>query len=70
MWVMLLWFAHKYVWIVVRIGEPDERFLCDSKTITVYPKTAKSKDNKWKYIINQGQQDGYVQGVRVEMCER
>ncbi|XP_017772901.1 PREDICTED: protein spaetzle-like [Nicrophorus vespilloides] len=55
--------------LVNRIGEKEDKFLCDSIERTIYPKVAKTKNNKWKYVINQGKKDGYVQGVRIEMCK-
>lgn len=51
-----------------RIGEPEENYICGAIDKTVFPKAGKNKNNKWKYIINQGSKDGYVQGVRVELC--
>ncbi|KAL3276965.1 hypothetical protein HHI36_012330 [Cryptolaemus montrouzieri] len=44
-------------------------FLCPSVERTIFPKIGKNKNNKWKYIINQ-EEDGYIQGVRVETCRR
>ncbi|XP_031352261.1 protein spaetzle-like isoform X2 [Photinus pyralis] len=51
-----------------RIGEPDDNFICASLEKTIFPKAGKNKYSKWKYIINQGDNDGYVQGVRIETC--
>jgi hypothetical protein len=31
----------------------------------VFPKTAKNKDDKWLFVVNDGQ---YTQGVRIEIC--
>lgn len=49
------------------IGGSEEKFMCKSVEQTIYPKAGMTKNNKWKYIINQNQ-DGYIQGVRVENC--
>lgn len=58
-----------------RIGEDgqmedEEMFVCKSVTKTIYPKIGKNKDSKWKYIINQSKDERYIQGVRVELCQR
>ncbi|XP_045468642.1 protein spaetzle-like isoform X2 [Harmonia axyridis] len=57
--------------IVNRHGGLEEsvNYLCPAVERTVFPKIGKNKNNKWKYIINQGE-DGYIQGVRVETCRR
>lgn len=47
-----------------------ETFVCPSITKTIFPRLGKNKHNKWKYIINQEEQDGYIQGVRVEICRK
>ncbi|PSN53489.1 hypothetical protein C0J52_09349 [Blattella germanica] len=48
--------------------QPDEQvFLCPSREHVVYPKMAQNKDDKWLFVVNQ---DSYVQGVRIEKCER
>ncbi|KAF7285465.1 spaetzle domain-containing protein [Rhynchophorus ferrugineus] len=51
-----------------RIGEEDDVFVCRSITRTIFPKMGQNKNNKWKFIINQGDEDGFVQGVRIEIC--
>lgn len=53
--------------IANRISGPEEKFICKSIERTIYPKVGMTKNNKWKYIINQNQ-EGYIQGVRVETC--
>ncbi|KAK5649213.1 hypothetical protein RI129_000242 [Pyrocoelia pectoralis] len=53
-----------------RIGDLDDNFICASIEKTIFPKAGKNKYNKWKYIINQGDQEGYVQGVRIETCAK
>lgn len=52
-----------------RIGNVEE-FICRGEQRTIFPKVGKNKNNKWKYIINQDETDGYIQGVRVEVCSR
>lgn len=32
------------------------------------PKMGQNKNNKWKFIINQGEDDGFIQGVQIEVC--
>ncbi|CAH0552734.1 unnamed protein product [Brassicogethes aeneus] len=54
--------------ITNRLGEDEDMFVCRSFERTIYPKVGKNKSNKWKFIINQGDSDGYIQGVRVETC--
>ncbi|CAH1180248.1 unnamed protein product [Phaedon cochleariae] len=44
-----------------------ESFVCGSVDNTIFPKIGVNKNNKWKFIINQ-EEDGYVQGVRIELC--
>ncbi|XP_050300156.1 protein spaetzle-like [Anthonomus grandis grandis] len=51
-----------------RAGE-GENFVCRTVTKTIFPKVGQNKDNKWKFIINQGEQDGFLQGVRIEICK-
>lgn len=41
--------------------------MCGSKEQVIEPPVGRNKDNEWKYIVNAGP---YVQGIRVEMCER
>lgn len=52
------------------VMEEEEMFVCKSVTKTIYPKLGKNKDSQWKYIINQGKDERFIQGVRVEMCQR
>lgn len=56
--------------ITNRLGDDKEEFVCGSIERTIYPRIGKNKNNKWKYIINQGEEDGFVQGVRIETCRR
>lgn len=50
-------------------GEPDDQpFICAAAETTIFPKVALNKNYKWKYIINQGDSDKYIQGVRIETC--
>uniref|UniRef100_A0A336MQL5 CSON002625 protein n=1 Tax=Culicoides sonorensis TaxID=179676 RepID=A0A336MQL5_CULSO len=51
--------------VVQRVDYPDEEPLCHSKEIVLYPTMGQTKDNKWAYIINNG---NFSQGVRVEQC--
>ncbi|KAJ8933676.1 hypothetical protein NQ318_009963 [Aromia moschata] len=51
-----------------RIGSDEDSFLCSGISRVVFPKVGKNKDNEWKFIVNQGKEDGYVQGVRIETC--
>ncbi|XP_048522280.1 protein spaetzle-like [Dendroctonus ponderosae] len=46
----------------------DGRFVCSSITRTIFPKSGQNKDNQWRFIVNQGSGDGFVQGVQVEVC--
>ncbi|KAK3914915.1 Protein spaetzle [Frankliniella fusca] len=48
-----------------RIDSNEGTPLCPYQEQVVYPKVAKNKEDKWRYIVNQ---DNYVQGVRVEYC--
>ncbi|XP_049820214.1 protein spaetzle isoform X2 [Aethina tumida] len=56
--------------ITNRIGEDEDVFVCRASQRTIYPKLGKNKNNKWKFIINQDDTDGYIQGIRVETCVR
>ncbi|KAJ3653874.1 hypothetical protein Zmor_013103 [Zophobas morio] len=47
-----------------------ESFVCTSVQKTVFPRVGKNKNNKWKFIINQEESDGYVQGIRIEVCRK
>lgn len=51
--------------VVQRVDYPDEEPLCHSKEIVMYPTIGQTKDNKWTYIVNNG---NFSQGVRVEQC--
>ncbi|KAF2882704.1 hypothetical protein ILUMI_23437 [Ignelater luminosus] len=46
----------------------DQPFICGSRETTIFPKVAMNKNYKWKYIINQGESDKYIQGIRIETC--
>ncbi|KAJ8933677.1 hypothetical protein NQ318_009964, partial [Aromia moschata] len=56
--------------------EPNTRiddegaFLCSGTERVIFPKVGKNKNNEWRFIVNQGWEDGYVQGVQVETCKR
>lgn len=57
---------------VADTGE-QEKFVCNARTKVVFPQSGKNSKNKWKYIVNQksaDDDDGYVQGVRIEECVR
>lgn len=45
--------------------EDDEEQLCPSQVRLVYPQIGLTRDNTWKYIVNQS---NYTQGIRVEEC--
>lgn len=51
--------------VVQRVDYPDEEPLCHSREVVLYPTMGQTKDNKWAYIINNG---NFSQGVRVEQC--
>ncbi|KAJ8911517.1 hypothetical protein NQ315_012489 [Exocentrus adspersus] len=53
-----------------RIGSGEETYLCGSIDRIIFPKIGKTKNNEWKYIVNQGKDDGFIQGVRAETCRR
>lgn len=53
-----------------RIGEPEEHFVCAAVDKTIYPRVGKTRNNEWKVIVNQRDQEGYIQGIRVEICGR
>lgn len=42
------------------LGENDEKFVCKSVTKKIFPKVGRNKNNEWKFIINQEEQDGFV----------
>ncbi|XP_072387649.1 uncharacterized protein [Diabrotica undecimpunctata] len=46
----------------------NDLFVCQSKVMTVFPKVAKNVNNDWRIIINQGEKEGYIQGVVIETC--
>ncbi len=48
-----------------RFGEDEEEQLCASQVRLVYPQAGLTRDNTWRYIVNQS---NYTQGVRVEEC--
>lgn len=51
-----------------RFGEDEDEYeepLCASQVRLVYPQVGLTKDNTWRYIVNQS---NYTQGVRVEEC--
>lgn len=50
-------------------SESTERFVCAAKSRVIFPQSGQNAKNQWKFIFNQ-QEDGYVQGVRVEECAR
>lgn len=52
-----------------RIGDFEDNFLCKSINRLVFPKAAKNINNEWKFIINQGSHEEYVQGIRIETCD-
>lgn len=51
--------------IVQRIDTSDDTPLCSSTEQIVYPKSAKSSEKLWLFILNQ---DNFTQGVRIETC--
>ncbi|XP_066148880.1 protein spaetzle-like isoform X2 [Euwallacea fornicatus] len=51
-----------------RLGNDDETFVCRSIKKTIFPKMGENKNNKWKFIINQNDENGFVQGIQVELC--
>lgn len=46
-------------------GVEDEERLCSSHKRLVYPRVGLTRDNTWRYIVNQS---NYTQGVLVEEC--
>lgn len=48
-----------------RINILEESTMCDSTSSVIYPKTAKTKDNVWLFIVNS---DKFKQGVVIEKC--
>ncbi|KAG4068441.1 hypothetical protein HA402_004781 [Bradysia odoriphaga] len=49
-----------------RFGEEDdEEQLCASQIRLVYPQAGLTRDNTWRYIVNQ---QNYTQGIRVDEC--
>ncbi|XP_066261578.1 protein spaetzle-like isoform X2 [Euwallacea similis] len=54
--------------IANRLGDEDETFVCRSIKKTIFPKMGETKNNKWKFIINQDDENGFVQGIQVELC--
>ncbi|CAG9767967.1 unnamed protein product [Ceutorhynchus assimilis] len=57
--------------ITNRLGDEDEKFVCHSIKQTIFPRVGENKNNKLKFIINQGEndEDGFVQGIQVEICK-
>ncbi|CAG9818071.1 unnamed protein product [Phaedon cochleariae] len=53
-----------------RVGGEDDRYVCGAFERTIFPQVGMNKDNKWKFIINQGEKDGFVQGIRIETCRK
>ncbi|XP_018564202.1 protein spaetzle isoform X2 [Anoplophora glabripennis] len=51
-----------------RIGAEEETFVCGAVDRIIFPKIGKNKNKEWKYIVNQGREEGYVQGIRAETC--
>ncbi|KAF2905846.1 hypothetical protein ILUMI_00328 [Ignelater luminosus] len=49
-----------------RNGEDDGN-LCRSIKMTRFLKVARNKNNEWRYIVNQGNEE-YVQGILIEKC--
>lgn len=49
-------------------GAPEEKFVCAARSNVVFPQSGKNSKNKWKFIVNQKDDEGYVQGVRIEEC--
>lgn len=45
--------------------EEDEEQLCASRVRLVYPQAGLTRDNTWRYIVNQ---QNYTQGIRVDEC--
>lgn len=52
-----------------RVGGDEDRFVCGYLERVIFPKVGKNKNKKWKYIINQ-EDDGFIQGVRIETCRK
>lgn len=54
-----------------RVGDQDDDpILCGSTTRTIFPQLGLNKNNKWRYIINQGSNNDFSQGVLTETCIR
>ncbi|KAL1502476.1 hypothetical protein ABEB36_007612 [Hypothenemus hampei] len=47
----------------------EESYICKSIKKTIFPTMGQNIDNQWKYIINQGDRDGFVQGIQIEICQ-
>lgn len=45
--------------------EDEEEQLCPSHVRLIYPQAGLTRDNTWRYIVNQS---NYTQGVRVDEC--
>lgn len=46
-------------------NEPNEEFLCRSRTRVIYPEAGLNKDYSWLVIVNI---PNYKQGIRIEEC--
>ncbi|KAJ8985648.1 hypothetical protein NQ317_015144, partial [Molorchus minor] len=53
-----------------RTDDEGDDFLCSGMTREIFPKLAQNKNDEWRIIVNQGKRDGYVQGLRIELCRR
>lgn len=51
--------------LTYRFGGLNESSACESRRIVIYPKTALSVENTWRYIVNS---DKFQQGLVVERC--
>ncbi|XP_076684837.1 protein spaetzle isoform X2 [Andrena cerasifolii] len=51
--------------IAQRIDAMDDVPLCVSTEQVIYPQSGETKDNQWKFIVNQ---DNFKQGIHVEKC--
>ena len=51
--------------ITNRLDVTDEVPLCLATEHVIYPQGGETKDNQWKFIVNQ---DNFKQGVRIEEC--
>lgn len=58
--------AESSIQISSRLNNNGNQRLCKSKRALIYPKLAMSVENRWKYVINQGQ---HQQGIKVDLCD-